>query len=424
MTLDGSIFTPGSAGPHPAVLLAHGFGGSKTDLADRARDLAGRGYVVLTYSARGFGRPAGGSTSTTPDYEIADARVLVDLLAARPDVRLDGRGDPRVGVAGGSYGGAPGAHARGHRQARGRGRRLDHLERPRRGVLPCSTPPPTTPPRRRPTSNPSPRLARSSSSGRPPSSSRPTRAARSGSGGAATSPVCGRFDPTVCRLFLAAAESGQPSPELLALLHAHSPRPLWRAHRADLPGPGHGRLAVRPGPGRCDRACPDQRGNAVAVRWIDGGHDGTSSTAASDEDSVRTWLGRYLAPNGSAAASLPLPAFVYATPIPAPERRPAARVGLLRRLVDQRPSRSTPARLARPDPARRRAGLDHRHTGWGRHARARTCRRTRSPPCPGQSAAFDSPPLTGRTQVVGAPPVRLTVTSTATSATVFLSLWR
>ena len=30
--------------------------------------------------------------------------------------------------------------------------------------------------------------------------------------------------PTVCRLFLAAAETGTPEPELVALLHAHSPR--------------------------------------------------------------------------------------------------------------------------------------------------------------------------------------------------------
>jgi ABC-2 type transport system ATP-binding protein len=57
-------------------------------------------------------------------------------------------------------------------------------------------------------------------------------AARSGSGGAATSPVCGRFDPTVCRHFLAAAESGTPSPELLALLRGHSPRPLLGGLRA------------------------------------------------------------------------------------------------------------------------------------------------------------------------------------------------
>src|SRR5689334_10431187 len=38
VSLDASVFTPSSPGPHPALLLAHGFGGSKADLVDRARD--------------------------------------------------------------------------------------------------------------------------------------------------------------------------------------------------------------------------------------------------------------------------------------------------------------------------------------------------------------------------------------------------
>ena len=43
VSLDASVFTPVGEGSHPAVLLAHGFGGSKADLADQARDLATRG---------------------------------------------------------------------------------------------------------------------------------------------------------------------------------------------------------------------------------------------------------------------------------------------------------------------------------------------------------------------------------------------
>src|SRR4029453_1083070 len=93
VALDSTLLTPPSTGPHPAVLLAHGFGGSKSDLVDRARDLAGRGYVVLTYSARGFGASAGRIHLDDADYEVADARALVDRLAARPEVRLDRSGD-------------------------------------------------------------------------------------------------------------------------------------------------------------------------------------------------------------------------------------------------------------------------------------------------------------------------------------------
>src|SRR5690606_30925441 len=40
------------------------------------------------------------------DYEVRDARLLLDRLARRPEVRTDRPGDPRVGVVGGSYGGA------------------------------------------------------------------------------------------------------------------------------------------------------------------------------------------------------------------------------------------------------------------------------------------------------------------------------
>ncbi|MFI8987813.1 alpha/beta fold hydrolase [Streptomyces antimycoticus] len=103
--IDTSYFTSGS-GRRPAVLLAHGFGGSKDDVRDRAEELARDGYAVLTWSARGFGRSTGKIGLNDPDHEVADARRLIDWLAKRPEVRLDGQGDPRVGVAGASYGGA------------------------------------------------------------------------------------------------------------------------------------------------------------------------------------------------------------------------------------------------------------------------------------------------------------------------------
>jgi ABC-2 type transport system ATP-binding protein len=107
--LDTTLFLPASASsadPAPAIVLAHGFGGSKQSVADDARDLAGRGYVVLTYSARGFGDSTGRIGLNDPRFEVADLSALLDRLAARDDVLLDAEGDPRVGVAGASYGGA------------------------------------------------------------------------------------------------------------------------------------------------------------------------------------------------------------------------------------------------------------------------------------------------------------------------------
>ena len=86
--------------------MAHGFGGSKDTIASDARDLAEHGFVVLAYSARGFGRSTGQIALDSLDYEIPDARALVSWLAQQPQVLLDAPGDPRVGVTGASYGGA------------------------------------------------------------------------------------------------------------------------------------------------------------------------------------------------------------------------------------------------------------------------------------------------------------------------------
>ncbi|WP_232797131.1 alpha/beta fold hydrolase [Blastococcus atacamensis] len=103
--LDTTLYLPDTEDPAPAVVLAHGFGGSKRSVADDATALAERGYVVLTFSARGFGESTGQIGLNDPRYEIADLSTLLDLLAERDDVQLDADGDPRVGVAGGSYGG-------------------------------------------------------------------------------------------------------------------------------------------------------------------------------------------------------------------------------------------------------------------------------------------------------------------------------
>ncbi len=103
--IDTTIFLP-EVTPAPAVILAHGFGGSKESLVAQAQQLADRGFVVLIYSARGFGRSSGQISVNSPQFEVADASALIDYLGTRAEVVQDAPGDPRVGVAGGSYGGA------------------------------------------------------------------------------------------------------------------------------------------------------------------------------------------------------------------------------------------------------------------------------------------------------------------------------
>lgn len=103
--LDLTLFTPAST-PAPAVVLAHGFTGDESDLAGPARRLAARGLTVLTYSARGFGESTGKIALNSPDYEVTDARQLLDWMARQPEIATQSEKDPLVGVGGVSYGGA------------------------------------------------------------------------------------------------------------------------------------------------------------------------------------------------------------------------------------------------------------------------------------------------------------------------------
>ncbi|MFB6850048.1 CocE/NonD family hydrolase [Streptomyces sp. NPDC056373] len=119
-TVDADLYRPAGvdrAHPAPAVLGTNGFGGSKTDGSTDAigKAFARRGYVSLVYSGLGFGRSGCLISLDDPDIDGAAASRLVDFLGgtrAADDgttadfVTRDAPGDPRVGMIGGSYGGA------------------------------------------------------------------------------------------------------------------------------------------------------------------------------------------------------------------------------------------------------------------------------------------------------------------------------
>ena len=105
VSIDTSMFLP-SKTPAPAILIAHGFGGSKDSVASEARYFASKGYVVLTWTARGFGKSTGEIAMNAMDAEVSDTKVLISYLAKSRFVTQDKAGDPRVGILGGSYGGA------------------------------------------------------------------------------------------------------------------------------------------------------------------------------------------------------------------------------------------------------------------------------------------------------------------------------
>jgi ABC-2 type transport system ATP-binding protein len=63
------------------------------------------GFNVLTWDPRGFGVSGGTVHVDNPKYEGRDVSALISWLAKQPQAQLDSKGDPRVGMAGGSYGG-------------------------------------------------------------------------------------------------------------------------------------------------------------------------------------------------------------------------------------------------------------------------------------------------------------------------------
>ncbi|MCX6531502.1 MAG: alpha/beta fold hydrolase [Actinobacteria bacterium] len=105
VSIDTSKYLPKKL-PAPAILIAHGFGGSKDSVEAEAKFFASKGFVVLTWTARGFGDSTGQIEMNSINGEVADTRALISYLARSKDVLLDAQGDPRIGIMGSSYGGA------------------------------------------------------------------------------------------------------------------------------------------------------------------------------------------------------------------------------------------------------------------------------------------------------------------------------
>ena len=108
--IDTRLYVPDNATaktPQPAILITHGFGLSKLagEIVSSATFLARHGYVVLTYTAQGFGSSTGCVTLQSRTYDVKDAQqLLTKVLQTKPYVKKDAKG-AIVGMTGGSYGG-------------------------------------------------------------------------------------------------------------------------------------------------------------------------------------------------------------------------------------------------------------------------------------------------------------------------------
>ncbi len=119
---------------YPVIIHSHGWGGSRIssdefrsiDPATAASSsdygfqvesqlvaLREVGYAIISYDQRGFGRNGddgdngseGGSHGMSPDFEIEDAKAVVQWAVDNLNLLSD-NGDPRIGLLGSSYGGA------------------------------------------------------------------------------------------------------------------------------------------------------------------------------------------------------------------------------------------------------------------------------------------------------------------------------
>jgi esterase/lipase len=87
------------AGGWPGVVVMHGLGGSKDDMATVADTFVSHGYAVLAYTDRGHGTSGGDAGLAGPD-DIATEQAMFSFFAGLPEVS-----DTQIGAWGISYGG-------------------------------------------------------------------------------------------------------------------------------------------------------------------------------------------------------------------------------------------------------------------------------------------------------------------------------
>ena len=289
--IDATFFTPPGAGKVPAILLAHGFGQTKTATAPEARQLARAGFAVLTWSARGFGASTGQIGLDSPDYEVKDTEQLVSWLARQPRVLLDHPGDPRVGITGASYGGGIALLAAAYDH------RID-------AIVPQIT-----------WNNLATALFPDAAGGGPAGGvfSRQWAGllftqgsagfgATAPAGAAARAAQCGRFLPAVCAIYQQVATLGRATPPAIALLRRSSPASV--ASRIDVPTlliQGQHDSLFGLGQASANYWAIRRNGAPVDMVWFAGGHDGGDQETARLTGLTVQWFDRWLKP-----AQLPL----------------------------------------------------------------------------------------------------------------------
>lgn len=115
-TITGTYFRAPGATKAPTILKGPGWGGGAlTDPAEPTSTgggtvgigpLLANGYNVVSWNPRGFHTSTGRAEADSLLFEARDASAIITWVAKQPWAQLDRPGDPRMGMVGGSYGGA------------------------------------------------------------------------------------------------------------------------------------------------------------------------------------------------------------------------------------------------------------------------------------------------------------------------------
>jgi ABC-2 type transport system ATP-binding protein len=409
--LDTTFYEPKSASashPVPAVLLAHGFGGTKDSVSEQAKHLADRGYAVMTWTAEGFGRSEGQIHLNSPDWEIKDGSRLIDWLAARPEIARTAAGVPAVAAVGGSYGGGFSLLLAGHDPRVSAIVPMITWNSLANAFLPNAT-----------GAGPDTGVWKQAWAGLFFGGS---------SGGTGTDPACGRFAADVCRAYLDIASTGKATPADLALLDESSPASVISQIKAPtllIQGEADSLFPLSEADANADGIA--RNGTPVTVSWFTGGHDGGSGPQ-SDQDRLTAltdqWLDYYLAHKGPKPPST----FTYSriSGLDANSNglvASAFQVPYYPGTGGEIPATVTvsgpPQQVANPPGGSPAAISSIPGTGSGLASFVRGV----VTEVPGQHADFYSKKLTTSVNVVGAPSVQIRVASPTGSAVVFVKLY-
>jgi ABC-2 type transport system ATP-binding protein len=402
VSLDAAIYMPKKS-PAPLILLAHGFGGDKNELARAAKDLQSAGYV---------GKSTGDISMDAPRGEVADVSKIIDYAKGLSSVQKDLQGQPIVGISGASYGGALSLLAAGY----------DHRIKAAVADITWNNLQNSLFPQF---------LARSTSSQTPGPFKRvwagtffAVGAVESNHTGDSPALLCGRFSAEWCTAFQDGAATGVPSTQAQSLMYLSSPTSI--AKNIEVPtllmqGETDSLFPLSESAATAKQILSSHPKTPVSMFWHASGHDGGPDELALINQKTKVWFDHYLKKTG---AGLPTFEVVDQTAgISTQNSSPTSKVFKSNQLPIAPAALSFKVNSAMPkqiiSPAGAAPFAVSSLPGFGA---ALSLTGGREAYLPGQSALFASKPSRYAFSIIGGSSTKFHITSSVNNATLFFSM--